>query len=88
MFGWSGLDDTFTAACQTQVDANSPIIQVSCGKLELCWAMNPYCACNATQCSALVSSSDLFDLSFNGDTATGVYGSSAVLFHRTYTTDI
>lgn len=90
MFSMPGPSATFTSSCQTQANPNAPINEVSCGKLILCaFTMSlPYCACNATQCAAVVSDSALFDLSFSGDTATGVYGSSTVLFHRVYTTDM
>jgi hypothetical protein len=86
-FSLRGPDALATADCQTQVTENGPMITVPCGRLMLCSAMNPFCVCNASHCVAKVSDSDSFDLTISGDTASGVYGSSTVLFHRLYTTD-
>lgn len=75
--------------CKTQSTPNGPINHVSCAKVDLCGVMNPYCVCNASQCVADASTADasLFDLTVSGETATGVYGSNSVVFHRVYTRD-
>ena len=87
MFSMPAPDTLATADCQTQVTENGPIMTVPCGRLALCSAMNPFCVCNASQCVAKVSDGNSFDLTISGDTASGVDGSGAVLFHRVYTTD-
>lgn len=87
-YSFTGGGDSPGATCQTQVSQDGPPIDVPCWKLELCeGGMNPVCICNASRCVAQVQLSELFDLTFKGDEATGVTGSSTVLFHRVYSTD-
>jgi len=86
-FSPPGPDALATDICHTQVTADSPPIEVPCGRLALCSAFNPFCVCNASHCVAKVSDWNSFDLTISGDTASGAYGSGTVLFHRVYTTD-
>ncbi len=87
-YSFTGGGDSPSATCQTQSTETSAPVNVPCWKLELCGGLAlPVCACSASRCVAQVQLSELFDLTFTGDEATGVTGSSTVLFHRVYSTD-